>query len=439
VDVLPAKCLAELANNFVDSVKTGEIRNGKAFVLFPKILSSIGTKATVCYGNNDMTGADYSSHILNILCSAKWHPDCVTHLAAMFRDVPLTNEELQFVIDKILRMFKSMDLQELPPLIYQLLLLSTKGHKRLVLEGVSTFFCQQDNICRAQNHSEYSEEVSSVSQDQLRHIEGTVILHVTFAVKQDQELGREFIKYLKAGQQGSSAKIVTAFNMALALSVARIHRFEEPVFDFLKTAILKSYKDEDKKKSSKWIEESIPSSQHKTPNQKACDLGAKVLLNTFKAHDVVRSEILEQILNRVVTKATTPVSHYIELFSSTVKSAPQILLESLSVVREAIDYLAYLPTTSAEGLLKAVQPLMKISITLKDSLILILRKAMFSRLLMGLYDVLTRNPQLKCAILEMLLSQLKAYYEAGTDVNPPIVLAPCITAQGDSVYLVEPI
>ena len=31
----------------------------------------------------------------------------------------------------------------------------------------------------------------------LRHTEGTVILHISFAVKQDQELGREFVKCLK--------------------------------------------------------------------------------------------------------------------------------------------------------------------------------------------------------------------------------------------------
>lgn len=34
-------------------------------------------------------------------------------------------------------------------------------------------------------------------QQLLRHVEGTVILHVTFAVKQDQQLGREFVSYFK--------------------------------------------------------------------------------------------------------------------------------------------------------------------------------------------------------------------------------------------------
>ena len=33
--------------------------------------------------------------------------------------------------------------------------------------------------------------------DQLQQIEGTVILHVTFAIKLNQELGRELVKYLK--------------------------------------------------------------------------------------------------------------------------------------------------------------------------------------------------------------------------------------------------
>jgi len=50
----------------------------------------------------------------------------------------------------------------------------------------------------------YSEEeefgVTSGEADleqQLRHVEGTVILHITFAVKQDQQLGREFVLYFK--------------------------------------------------------------------------------------------------------------------------------------------------------------------------------------------------------------------------------------------------
>lgn len=34
-------------------------------------------------------------------------------------------------------------------------------------------------------------------RDQLRQVEGTVLLHLTFAMRQQQELGRDFIKLLK--------------------------------------------------------------------------------------------------------------------------------------------------------------------------------------------------------------------------------------------------
>ncbi|XP_048585448.1 Fanconi anemia group I protein isoform X2 [Nematostella vectensis] len=426
LDTLPGKALTELTEVFLDGVKGGTLSNGKSLELFPKILSAIAVKDSVPVGLDscgEMSGSEYKSQLLNTLCSSRWDPQCVVHLAAMFRDIPMSSDELRFVIEKILRLFKDLDLQELPPLAYQLLLLSTKGHKRLVLEGVTTFFNHQDDICRKEDRIN-SSELRSISKDQLRHMEGTVILHVTFAIKQDQELGRELIKYLKA-YQNSPSHILTPYTVALALSVTQIHRFEENVFDFLKASIIKSFKDDERRSQSKWIKENVPetsevydhiletvqnslfgwdhvthglvqlgfilmdcfgpktfdtqSSSIASPAQQACKLGSALLLDTFKAHEMVRTEILQQILNRVITKATTPVSHFVDLLSSAVASAPHVLLESLPKVKEALDYLSFLPPSTAVGLLKALQPLMKISLSLRDTLILVLRKAMFSR------------------------------------------------------------
>ncbi|KAI0209686.1 Fanconi anemia group I protein [Lamellibrachia satsuma] len=233
-------------------------------------------------------------------------------------------------------------------------------------------------------------------------------------------------------------------------------------------------------------------------------------------HDVVRPEIIEQILNRVVTKTTSPVSHFIALLSKTVMSAPQVMLDLQPKVREAFDYLPLLPLATAHGLLRAILPLMKISTSLKDSLSLVLKKAMFSRqvesrriavsgyLLMlqnfrvlggpacsqasqslslsqvhvdvhlrynpasneslcleilgnlrrclsqqapvrltlyeGLYEVVHRNSQLVNPVLSVLLAQLRLYYETEEDVNPPLKLDPCVTAQGGTdVFPVEPL
>jgi len=47
---------------------------------------------------------------------------------SMMRDIALSNEELSHVIAKSLRQMTELEQNELPPLIYQLLLLSAKVH-----------------------------------------------------------------------------------------------------------------------------------------------------------------------------------------------------------------------------------------------------------------------------------------------------------------------
>ncbi len=51
----------------------------------------------------------------------------------------------------MLRIMSSLDVSELPPLVYQLLSLSKKGHKMLVLEGVKMLF---DNLDRSLSNQE---------------------------------------------------------------------------------------------------------------------------------------------------------------------------------------------------------------------------------------------------------------------------------------------
>lgn len=58
--------------------------------------------------------------------------------------------------------------------------------------------------------------------------EGTLILHLDFAARQDHDLGRDLLKLLKSGRVPLST-----FNLAIALSIARISRFEQIVLDFL--------------------------------------------------------------------------------------------------------------------------------------------------------------------------------------------------------------
>uniref|UniRef100_A0A4W6EG80 FA complementation group I n=1 Tax=Lates calcarifer TaxID=8187 RepID=A0A4W6EG80_LATCA len=421
---LSGPSLAQLASLFVDAIKVGKMGSGKSLELFPTVLTALAACEALSYGKGELSGEEYKKQLINSLCSSRWDPQCVIHLTTMFRDVPLSSEELQFL--------------EIPPLVYQLLLLSAKGCKKQVLDGIIGYFKDQDvRQEEEQKHGESLDlEVQSIPQDQLRHVEGTAILHIVFAIRLDHELGREFLKTFKM-----SYSDLCPFSVALLLSVARIQRYEEQVFDLLKGAIIKSFKDEQLQQGSKFLQDLLPkhcsvaqmildtvknsvfgwdhvtqglvqlgfflmdtfgpkpgpfgkttdgsATIARTPTQQSCKLGGQMLLQGFKIHEPIRGEILEQVLNRLVTKTASPVSHYLDLFSDIVISAPMILLESSSKVTETFDHLSYLPLATVQGLLKAVQPLLKVSMSLKDALILVLRKAMFSSQLDGRKSAVT--------------------------------------------------
>ncbi|XP_026712070.1 Fanconi anemia group I protein [Athene cunicularia] len=567
---LPGHALAELATLFVDVIKGGSLSNGKSLELFSTVLTALASsKESLPYGKGELNGEEFKKQLINTLCSSKWDPQSVIHLANMFRDIPLSGEELQFVVEKILRMFSKLDLQEIPPLVYQLLLLSAKGSKKTVLEGIIGFFNQLDKRQKEEQRVPQSVdlEVATVPLDQLRHVEGTVILHIVSVINLDQDLGEELIKHLKTEQQKDPGRALCPFSVALLLSVAVKHRLQEQIFDFLKTSITRSCKDLQFLQASKFLQDLFPQQYDVTavilevvknsafgwdhvtqglvdlgfslmesyepkkpfggkaadtnyglsrmPAQQACRLGASILLETFKVHEPIRSDILEQVLNRVLTKAASPVSHFIDLLSNIVVSAPLVLQTSSSKVTETFDNLSFLPIDTVQGLLRAVQPLLKVSMSVRDSLILVLQKAIFSRqldarkaavagfllllrnfkvlgslstsqcsqvigasqvqadvhacynsaaneafcleilgslrrclsqqadvrlmLYEGFYDVLRRNSQLASSIMETLLSQIKKYYLPQPDLLPPLKLEGCIMAQGDQIFLQEPL
>ncbi|XP_062357068.1 Fanconi anemia group I protein isoform X3 [Cinclus cinclus] len=567
---LPGHALAELANLFVDVIKGGSLTNGKSLELFSTVLTALASsKENLVYGKGELNGEEFKKQLINTLCSSKWDPRCVIHLANMFRDIPLSGEELQFVVEKILRMFSRLDLQEIPPLVYQLLLLSAKGSKKTVLDGIISFFNQLDKRQKEEQKVPQSVdlEVATMPLDQLRHVEGTVILHIVSVINLDQDLGEELIRHLKTEQQKDPGRALCPFSVALLLSVAVKHRLQEQIFDFLKTSITRSCKDMQFLQASKFLQDLFPQQYDitavilevvknsafgwdhvtqglvdlgfslmesyepkkpfggkaadnsyglsKVPAQQACRLGANILLETFKVHEPIRSDILEQVLNRVLTKAASPVSHFIDLLSNIVVSAPLVLQTSSSKVTETFDNLSFLPIDTVQGLLRAVQPLLKVSMSVRDSLILVLQKAIFSRqldarkaavagfllllrnfkvlgslsssqcsqaigatqvqadvhacynsaaneafcleilgslrrclsqqadvrlmLYEGFYDVLRRNSQLASSIMETLLSQIKQYYLPQPDLLPPLKLEGCIMAQGDQIFLQEPL
>lgn len=83
-------------------------------------------------------------------------------------------------------------------------------------------------------------------------------------------------------------------------------------------------------------------------------------------------------MSRIVTKSTSTV-FFLQLLETIVKDSSEALEEHLPRIKESLDYLSFLSLATAVRLMGAVKDVAKLNRSFRDSLILILRKALFSK------------------------------------------------------------
>ncbi|KAG0365943.1 hypothetical protein BC939DRAFT_506608 [Gamsiella multidivaricata] len=382
--------------------------------------------------SEEISGAEFRDITLDRICTAPWNQKSVLPLAIAMADIEMESKQLEMVIVKIMKQFKHVDATDLPVLIYNLLLLSSKGHQRLVIRGTLEFFDRLNagGAMVESLRSNNSKGAARLAFSELSAIESTVILHFSFAIKQDQELGTEFLKHMKGGKTA----YLSSFALACLMTMAKIHRFQNNVMDYIKSSILSTYRDMERMRSEPWVSDfqgmspppilemfrnvirkipfgleqltpsivqcgvyimdsMAPSSiwkasdkdttrKHtpKTPGEFGCELGATILAETFKTQPSARTEILDHIMSRIVTKSTSTV-FFLELLESIVKDSAEALEEHLPRIKESLEYLSFLSLSTAVRLMAAVRDVAKLNRPFRDSLILILRKALFSKTL----------------------------------------------------------
>jgi Fanconi anemia group I protein len=435
-----------------------------------------------------------------------------------------------------------LELNELPPLAYQLFLLSRKGEKQGIIAGICRHFQNAEEITISSSGKSTNKQAIDFNR-----VEGTIIVHMCFAIKQDQELGTEFLKYIKKHK----SRALNPFTLACMLSMARIHRFEDIVLELLKSTILSVYKDVEKLEQYPWLKEaessglckvpikdmmnvvitkassgwdqvtqslvqlgvllidasvsaspfkksSTKSAANLSPTEETCRLAIEILQKTFKLHDIVRHEIMNHILSRIVTRASS-VMHFLDLLDLLVKECPQILMEAdnMSKIRETLDYLSFLPPNSAKRLLETLHPIIQRDNRLKEALMLILRKGIFAKATEGrqiavhgllliinsnnkrqcsssspiatdatvleilgllrrcfsqqseirqlvyqnLSDIASQRSELASDILGMLQTQFQKYYVSDQATANPLLLDKCVdqSSTGGNVHIAEPI
>ncbi|CAN0855716.1 Fanconi anemia group I protein [Linum grandiflorum] len=313
-------------------------------------------------------------------------------------------------VEKVFDGMTTIELQDLPTLVYQLLVLASKGfNKREVIEGIVKHFGSEMG----------SRRVNST----VRQVEGTVLLHVNFAVKQDPSLVQEIVGLVKL-----DLRAFNHFTVAVLLSIARVRRFSESSIGALKMAVVNAYRDYKFANDCKWLtqdlkEEYLQNVQSmekavlKAVNESSCgrehivptmvqfsfvllesseegssgeppnsdgllgikELSIRILKTLFEVHDMARNEIIDQCKFRILCLKQERSIPITRLLGQLVQTFPYPMLGHVPRLKELLDYFTFMPGKVPTYLVAAILPIVNLSRDLRDYLILVLRKAIFSK------------------------------------------------------------
>lgn len=141
-----------------------------------------------------------------------------------------------------------------------------RGCKEAALEGVIRVFDRLDVAAEATGREDAAAasghipmrrgaRLGSSSTEELRFVEGTILLHFNFAMKQDHGLASCLLKgFQRRAAAPEIARAFTPFRVALVLSMARIQRFGQPVLDLVQDIVTDCFTYDHLREESAWLE-----------------------------------------------------------------------------------------------------------------------------------------------------------------------------------------
>lgn len=141
-----------------------------------------------------------------------------------------------------------------------------RGCKESALEGVIRVFDRLDAAAEATDQEDAAggtdhipirrgHRLGASSSEELRSVEGTILLHFNFAMKQDHNLASCVLKgFQRRGTAPEVGRAFTPFRVALLLSLSRIQRFRQPVLDLVQDVVCECLVYDHLREGAAWLE-----------------------------------------------------------------------------------------------------------------------------------------------------------------------------------------
>ncbi|XP_050081873.1 Fanconi anemia group I protein isoform X2 [Anopheles aquasalis] len=434
--------LVEMCELCIEFIRVGDPKCLSWKHLLPQTLAQLNDSIGRFNANGMLlTGSDYRNKVLGELFKMKLQPAILTPLCAMFSDFTLSRDETATFVTKISDSIKQIEPLELPPLAFQLFHVCLKSPSQLIvpLMALEKYFHKnyyKKVLSTANSDTTDFDSIDRYSDNEIREAEETILYHLSnvteFRLDETQTVAM-FKPF-----QNNPEKLLTPFLVGALLAMSRINRLPDttdvvssPIMAFLIKLIALSEKEREMCNQSAWFRARIDSSIGSRVDQ----LFTVLTENSQEGKEVVTPGIIHFAFALLLAKKQ-PKLHGIAiqffqiflkrrfifgsgiiaklkkfLFGDLQETQFNLCLTTLSLtntltvaessatIEFILEYLLLIDGMYAMRFMAFLFPLLRISHTIRDRFIEVLRKAMYnsesSTRIMGVFGFCSLLKQLK--------------------------------------------
>ncbi|GBP47375.1 Fanconi anemia group I protein [Eumeta japonica] len=370
----PVEDLVRWSNDSIQSIIDDDDVNMVWRDVLPECLNTILSHCRITHCGSEMSGIAFQEQCIRTLCQCRWTDKQLVQLTAMFRDMQLPKNDHKQVVNKICSHLIDVQPTTLPPLVLQLLKLCKTYHIEIVLAHLAHYF----NIriyaklepppSDSESTTMEIEDFVQYSTSELNKCLSTCIYHLTQGAT-DPELIKKHLKLWSKSQL-----LRSPFLLDLALAISDKGRdFRTASLDVIRCAIEQNILDQQKSKESAWV---------KSISSPSVDVSSvlKVLITErlSKSQPDTTRHILSQLADRLAGDSIA-LRQYSDCLYVLCKLTP-VSVERCPQLSTIIENCQ--PTNeyhSAAAVLDAVHPLLSFSTRIRDTIVVVCRKRLYSR------------------------------------------------------------
>ncbi|XP_030375244.1 Fanconi anemia group I protein [Scaptodrosophila lebanonensis] len=410
--------LGEIVDHCLHDMRIGDAKCVGWKDLLPQTLTVLAVKPRLTMNDIAMTGQEYRDATMRRIFTMRWAAPVLTPLAGMFKEMQLSNEERLTVLNKFAGALQEQTPMELPALCFQLFsMCSSAGQLIIPLLALEKYFHRYyykrlfADMC---NNSSDLDSIDSYSEKELREAEETILFHLnccTMYTLSEQQLSIMFRNFLHMPEF-----ILTPFMMSAILSMTAANREPDSarlsrsiLLPFLRSVIKNNEEERALAKYSVWCRVTLQRKQVDSEqvfqvlidqNKDGKDMITPGLINlafvllkakqsptlnalamTFLSKFIRRRFIFGQgIIDRIaewmlVDQEQHQFSECLALLSM---ADTYTMSECGKTIKSVMSHFLWLPGQQSMRMMNFILPLLKLSNSLRDALIEVLRRAINS-------------------------------------------------------------